>query len=136
MVSHDTQIRVRYGEVDRMGYMYYGNYPLYYEVGRTELMRTLGYNYRELEDSGILLPVVSINIKYIAPALYDDLLTIRVSIRDIPTARITFYYEIYNPQEKLINEGETTLVFVHADTRRPMRAPADFTELLEKKGLK
>jgi acyl-CoA thioester hydrolase len=123
MYTFDTSIRVRYGETDQMGYVYYGNYPLYYEVGRTEMLRSVGLSYRDMEENGILLPVRSLNIKYIEPARYDDLLRLRVIIKELPTAKIHFHYEIYNEQDKLLNTGETVLVFVDAKTRRPRRTP-------------
>jgi len=132
MYTFETSIRVRYGETDQMGYVYYGNYPLYYEVGRTEMLRAIGLSYRAMEEEGILLPVRSVSIKYIEPALYDDLLRLRVIIRELPTAKIHFYYEIYNEQNKLLNTGETTLVFVDAQTRRPRRAPEAMMKKLEK----
>jgi acyl-CoA thioester hydrolase len=123
MYSFDTPIRVRYGETDQMGYVYYGNYPSYYEVGRNEMMRSLGLSYRAMEEEGIMMPIHSMNIKYIEPARYDDLLTLRVILKELPTAQIHFHYEIFNEQNKLLNRGETTLVFVDSQTRRPRRAP-------------
>ena len=130
MYTFETSIRVRYGETDQMGYVYYGNYPLYYEVGRTEMLRSVGLTYRAMEEEGILLPVRSLIIKYIEPAHYDDLLCLRVIIKELPTAKIHFYYELYNEEKTLLNTGETTLVFVDAKTRRPRRAPeALMTEL-------
>jgi len=130
MYTFETSIRVRYGETDQMGYVYYGNYPLYYEVGRTEMLRSVGLSYRTMEEEGILLPVNSMNIKYIEPARYDDLLTLRVILKELPTAKIHFHYEIYNEQKRLLNTGETTLVFVDAQTRRPRRAPKTLMEAL------
>ena len=132
MYIFETSIRVRYGETDQMGYVYYGNYPLYYEVGRTEMLRSVNLSYRAMEEEGILLPVRSLNIKYIEPAHYDDLLRLRVILKDLPTAKIHFYYEIYNEQNKLLNKGETVLVFVDAKTRRPRRAPEALLKGLEK----
>jgi acyl-CoA thioester hydrolase len=123
MYTFETSIRVRYGETDQMGYVYYGNYPLYYEVGRTEMLRSAGLTYRSMEEKGILMPVNSLSIKYIEPARYDDLLRLRVILKELPTAKIHFYYEIYNEQDKLLNTGETVLVFVDAKNRRPRRAP-------------
>ena len=123
MYSFETSIRARYGETDQMGYVYYGNYPLYYEVGRNEMMRSLGLTYRSMEEEGILLPVRSLNIKYIEPAFYDDLLRLRVILKELPTAKIHFFYEIYNEQDKLLNTGDTVMVFVDAQTRRPRRPP-------------
>ena len=130
MYSFETSIRVRYGETDQMGYVYYGNYPEYYEVGRNEMMRSLGLSYRTMEEDGIILPVSSISIKYIEPARYDDLLTLRVILKELPTAKIHFHYEIFNEQGRLLNTGETTLVFVDAQTRRPRRAPKALMDAL------
>ena len=132
MYSFDTSIRVRYGETDQMGYVYYGNYPLYYEVGRTEMLRSLGLTYRAMEEEGVLLPVNSMNIKYIEPARYDDLLTLRVILKELPTAKIHFFYEIFNEQNRLLNTGETILVFVDAQNRRPRRAPKSLMDALSK----
>ena len=127
----DTQVRVRYGESDRMGYVYYGNYPLYYEVGRTETLRTLGLTYKELEDSGIHLPVISLQANYLLPAYYDDLLTIKTYLKEMPSVRIRFDYEIYNAIGEKLNYGDTTLVFTDAKTRKPCRPPAYFLEQLQ-----
>jgi acyl-CoA thioester hydrolase len=128
MISCDVKVRVRYGETDRMGYSYYGNYPLYYEVGRTELLRMLGLTYKELEDSGILLPVMDMHVEYINPALYDELITVRTTIKEKPGIKILFFYEIFNSKNELINKATTTLVFVKAENRRPCRPPQIFTE--------
>ena len=133
MYTFETTIRVRYGETDQMGYVYYGNYPLYYEVGRAEMFRSVGLSYRDLEMAGTLMPVKSLSIKYMEPARYDDLLRLRVIIKELPTAKIHFFYEIYNEQDKLLNTGETILVFVDAHTRRPHRAPKQLMDELEKK---
>lgn len=123
MYTSTTTVRVRYGETDKMGFVYYGIYPLYYEIGRTELMRDLGLTYKKIEDIGIILPVKSLDIKYHKAAKYDDLLTIKTSIKEIPGVRITFYYEIYNEAKELLNEGNTMLIFVNEKTQRPMKAP-------------
>ena len=131
MFTFETKLRVRYGETDQMGYVYYGNYPLYYEVGRTELMRQFGFPYKKIEELGIMLPVKSLDVKYFKPAVYDDLLTIKTIIQEIPKARITFYYEIFNENNDLLNQGTTTLVFVDEKTRKPRRAPEKLTEQLK-----
>jgi acyl-CoA thioester hydrolase len=130
MYCAETHVRVRYGETDRMGYAYYGNYLLYYEVGRTEMLRQMGLTYKYMEDNGILLPVSDVRIKYSNPAMYDDLLRIKTIIKEMPKVRIRFEYEIYNESSLLINQGETTLVFVDKATRKPRRAPDFFLELL------
>ena len=131
MFSHEVKLRVRYGETDRMGYAYYGNYATYFEVARVEALRALGISYRELEDEGTLLPVLDFSIKYIRPAYYDDELRIKVTIRELPTARIKFFYETYNPANVLINTGETTLVFVDKATGKPKPAPARILDKLK-----
>jgi acyl-CoA thioester hydrolase len=100
MYTSETQIRVRYGETDQMGFLYYGYYALYYEVGRAEAIRQLGFTYRELEELGIQMPVVELHAQYFRPALYDDLVTVR-----------TFHSELYNEAGDLLNKGITTLVF-------------------------
>jgi len=133
MYTTETNVRVRYGETDQMGYAYYANYALYFEVGRTEMLRSLGFTYREWEDKGILLPVRSLSIDYHAPARYDDLLTIRTTITELPSAKITFLYEMFNEQHQLICTGHTVLVFVDAATRRPSRPPAGFLTALKKR---
>jgi acyl-CoA thioester hydrolase len=129
MLTTETRIRVRYGEVDRMGYLHHGNYPLYFEVGRTELIRKLGLSYREMEDRGVLLPVRNLSIKYLIPALYDDEVIIKTSLVKKPSIRLEFEYQMLNSTGELLAEATTTLVFVNADTRKPMRIP-DFFENL------
>jgi acyl-CoA thioester hydrolase len=130
MFESETRVRVRYGETDRMGYVYYGNYAMYFEVGRVETMRALGLSYRELEDSGIMLPVTDFTIKYLRPAYYDDLLTIKTFIPEMPSTRLKFGYEILNEDNILLTKGETTLVFVSAETMKPRPAPEHFLEKL------
>ena len=131
MLSAETKIRVRYAETDRMGYVYYGNYATYYEVGRVECLRKLGMSYRELEDSGIMLPVLDYKIRYYKPAFYDDLLTLVTHIKQKPGTRIHFHYEMFNENMVKLNEGETTLVFVQVATGKPVMAPDDFLLKLE-----
>ena len=92
MFTHNHQIRVLYGHTDQMGYVYYGNYSVYFEVGRVEGLKELGVSYKELEDNGIMLPVLEYTIKYFKPAYYDDLLTINTVIEDISGSRIFFTY--------------------------------------------
>jgi acyl-CoA thioester hydrolase len=112
MYSSDTKIRVRYGETDQMGFLYYGHFALYYEVGRAEAIRQLGFTYRELEALGIHMPVVELHARYLRPALYDDLVTVRTILRELPTGpKIQFHSELYNEAGALLNTGITTLVF-------------------------
>ena len=130
MFTYDQKIRVRYGETDAMGVVYHGSYPLYYEEARTEMLRSIGLSYAELERQGTMMPVVDMHIKYVASAFYDDLLTVRVSIKDLPTARIVFHYEVINERQQVVNQAEVTLVFVDAATRRPRRAPQPMVDAI------
>ena len=131
MYTHIHQIRVRYADTDQMGYVYYGHYAYYYEEARSEAIRALGFPYREMEKAGIMLPVTRMNVKYIGPALYDEIISIRTMIDALPDRFITFRYEIYNEAVKLINEGETQLVFVDAVTRKMSRAPQPIVDRLK-----
>lgn len=130
MIVTETQIRVRYGETDRMGYAYHAHYALYFDVGRTEMLRSLGFSYKSWEDAGIILPVKSLSVMHHAPARYDDLLTVRTVLRELPTVKITFDYEIRDERDRLVCSGNTVLVFVNAATRRPVRPPDDFLQVL------
>lgn len=130
MFQHEVQIRVRYGDTDKMGYVYYGNYPYYYEMARAEAIRALGISYKQIEDSGILMPVTRLNIKYVQPAFYDDLLNVRVSIPEMPNRGILFLYEIFNPAMVKTNEGETSLVFLETKSNKLVRAPQILIEKL------
>ena len=132
MYTTEVKIRVRYGETDRMGYVYYGNYAEYLEVARVEALRNLGFTYRKLEDEGIMLPVLSYSVKYLKPAFYDDELTIKVTIHEIPMARIRFDYEVYNEKDELTTVADTTLVFINRTANKPCSAPQDFTDALKK----
>jgi acyl-CoA thioester hydrolase len=132
MYISETTLRVRYAETDKMGYVYYGNYTQYYEVGRVEALRSLGTSYKEMEDNGVMLPVYTCNLKYMKPALYDDLLLIKTTIKELPTLKITFDYEIYNQKNELLNIGSTTLVFINMETNKPCRAPESFIDRIKK----
>lgn len=130
MIKNRTSLRVRYAETDQMGYVYYGNYAAYYEVGRVELMRQLGTSYREIEESGLMLPVRDFSVRYFKPALYDDLITIETRVEELPTARIRFTYDIFNEAGDLLTTAETTLVFVSKETNRPVTAPQWFLDAM------
>jgi acyl-CoA thioester hydrolase len=131
MYTSETVIRVRYAETDQMGYVYYGNYAQYYEVGRVEAMRQLGLSYKAMEETGIMMPVLNFTIKYIKPAFYDDLITIQTSIKELPSLRITFDYESYNQDDILLNVGATTLVFVDKIKNKTCVPPLGFLKSLE-----
>lgn len=132
MIAHDIQLRVRYAETDQMGYVYYGNYATYFEVARVETFRHIGFSYKEMEDEGIMMPVLEYKTKYLKPAKYDDLLTIKVSIKDKPGVRIRFEYEVYNEQQVLLTIAETTLVFVNKETGKPSLPGDHFQRLMHK----
>lgn len=131
MFSFETKIRIRYADTDQMGYMYYGNYATMYEVARTEMLRSLGMTYKSMEQDGVMMPVLELKCKYIKPALYDDVITVKVSIEEKPGVRIIFKYELFNEGDVLINLGETTLVFVDIQKNRPCMAPKNFLEKIE-----
>ncbi len=131
MLINETKIRVRYAETDQMGYVYYGRYAEYYEIGRTEMIRELGFSYKHFEETGIMLPVQEMKIKYYRPGKYDDLILIKTSLLSLPTAKITFHYELFNEDGEKLNEGEVSLVFTDAATRRPMRPPQSLIKALE-----
>jgi acyl-CoA thioester hydrolase len=130
MVIHESKVRVRYGETDKMGYCYYGVYAQYFEIGRTELMRNFGLSYKDIENQGIMLPVLTLNVKFIKPAFYDDELTIKTFLTRLPSVRIEFLYEIFNQNNELVNTGDTTLVFIHSNSRKPLKAPLSFVNAL------
>lgn len=131
MYQTDVFIRVRYGETDQMGFVYYGNYASYYEVARVEGLRQLGVHYRDVEANGIMMPVLENHSTFIAPARYDDLLRIELSIREKPGVRIRFHYRIFNESDSLIHEGETLLAWVDMRSGKPCRPPEVFRACLE-----
>lgn len=127
-----TYIRVRYGETDQMGYVYHGNYAMYFEQGRVEFMRTIGLSYRDLEGSGTIMPVLAMNCRFFFPARYDDFLKVETILPEIPKgARIKFEYKITNQNGKLLTTGSTELAFVNKQTQKPIRVPKDFIALLK-----
>lgn len=131
MYQSETRIRVRYGETDQMGYAYYGYYAMYYEVARVESLRQLGLTYKELEAMGVMMPVLENKSKFISPALYDENLRLVTTLRERPTVRIRFEYEIYNEENKLIHVGETLLAFVDQRTGKPCRPPGVMQQILD-----
>lgn len=131
MYSHETFIRVRYGETDQMGYMYYGNYAQFYEVGRVEMLRSLGLSYKSFEEDGIMMPVLELACKYLRPARYDDMIRVVTTLKEIPRMRIRFEYELYDQAGNLINTGATVLVFVNMKSLKPCLPPADLIEKLQ-----
>lgn len=123
MIVYHHRLRIRYAETDKMGFAYYGNYFTYLEVARVELIRNLGISYKTMEDNGVILPVVSSNIKYLKPIYYDENITIETKILEMPTRKITFHYKILNEQEECCTRAEVTLFFVDQKTNRPIHPP-------------
>ncbi|MCF8715767.1 acyl-CoA thioesterase [Joostella atrarenae] len=121
--TNKINIRVRYSETDKMGVVYHGNYAQYLEIARVEWLRDLGVSYRWMEDNGVMLPVVSLQINYKKSARYDDLLTIEARLKKTPTVRIEFDYTIFDEKGDIIAEANTTLAFINSETFRPMRCP-------------
>ncbi len=115
-----------------MGVVYYGIYPRYYETARTELMREIGLCYNDLENQGIIMPVVKMQIEYLMSARYDEVLTVKVFVKEMPAARIRFYYEIYNQSRVLLNKGFTDLSFIKAETLRACRPPQTFLDTVKR----
>jgi acyl-CoA thioester hydrolase len=131
MHINKTEIRVRYGETDQMGVVYHANYAQYFEVGRTEWLRQFGITYKEMEDRGVMLPVVSLQINYKSSARYDDQLLIVTRLSKIPTASITFDYELLNVENEILATGTTVLAFIDMEKNRPTRCPAYLLDQLQ-----
>ena len=117
---------MHYALTDQMGVVYYGNYAQFYEIGRTEAIRQLGYTYKDIEAMGIIMPVVEMNSKFLRPAKYDDLITVKTTLREMPTGHaINFFFEIFNEEDKLLNAGNVILYFVEAGTMKRAKMPND-----------
>ncbi|WP_432708951.1 acyl-CoA thioesterase [Pedobacter sp.] len=126
MFVHETTIRVRYSETDQMGYVYNGNYAQYYEVGRVEMLRSLGMSYQSMEEAGVMMPLLELKSKFIKPAFYDQIITIKTIVSKLPGVRIHFDYELFNEDGELINLGHTTLVFFDMEKKKPCSPPENF----------
>lgn len=123
--AFENQLRVRYGETDQMGFVYYGNYAQFLEVARTELIRTLGFSYKQLEAMGIHLPVVNLNIAFRRPAKYDDLLSLSTVIKGEVSKKVCFATDIFNESAELLCQAEVTLIFVNVSTGKVRSCPED-----------
>ena len=132
MYTSETTIRVRYAETDQMNVVYYGNYAQYFEVGRVEAIRQLGFSYKDLESTGIIMPVIEWNAKFLRPARYDDLLTIRTILTELPNNhRIHFRQEVYNEEGKLLTVGDVVLYFLRSATMEKTNMPKEMEERLK-----
>jgi acyl-CoA thioester hydrolase len=123
MFSAETTYRVLYADIDQMGYMYYGQYAKLFEIGRVEALRSLGLSYKEVENQGVWMPVYELNSRYIEPAKYDDLLSIKTTIKELPKVRIVFFTDIYNSEGSLLHSAIVTLVFVSSLDKKLQRCP-------------
>ena len=133
MYTSETQIRIHYALTDQMGVVYYGNYAQFYEIGRTEAIRTLGFTYKEIEAMGIFLAVTDMHIRFLRPAKYDDLITVKTTLKELPLHhKIVFHGEIYNEQKELLNTGDVTLYFLDAKTMKRSEMPSALKEKLVK----
>lgn len=132
LVEYSHKLRSRYGETDKMGYVYYGRYLEYFEVARTEMIRSFGLSYRELEEKGVMLPVIHSELEYKIPVHYDVEMEIKVKVFDTPNVRLQTFYEVVTENSKKTHVfGEVSLCFMDAETRRPCRAPQEFLEKIQ-----
>ena len=131
MIPHKIEIRVRYGETDQMGVVYHGNYAQYLEMGRIEWLRNLGVSYKKMEKDGIMLPVISLSLKYKKSVAYDDLIEVTTELKKMPTAKIEFDYLISNSKGEIITTAETTLAFIDMNSHRPIKCPDYILEKLK-----
>lgn len=132
MYTTETQIRIHYALTDQMGVVYHGHYAQFYEIGRGESIRELGYTYKDIEAMGIIMPVVDIHSRFLRPAKYDDLITVKTTLRELPTNhKIIFNSEIYNEMDELLNTGDVTLYFMEASTMKRCNMPDALREKLK-----
>ncbi|MEO8772951.1 MAG: thioesterase family protein [Gelidibacter sp.] len=131
LFSHEIELRVRYAETDQMGIVYYGNYAQYFEVGRVEWLRKLGVSYKSMEEQGLLLPVISLNVRYKKSARYDDVIKVKTQLVKMPSGSIEFDYEITNESGEILTLGNTVLVFMDVKKNRPTRCPKYLLDKLQ-----
>jgi len=133
MYTTETQIRIHYALTDQMGVVYHGHYAQFYEIARAEAIRQLGYTYKDIEQMGIIMPVVDIHSRFLRPAKYDDLITVKTILKELPVHhKIVFHHEIYNEQDELLNTGDITLYFMDARTMKRVEMPGELREKLVK----
>jgi acyl-CoA thioester hydrolase len=133
MIYNSTTIRVRFDEVDKMGFVYHGNYAKYFHISRTDLLRKIGVNDKILEDQGIIMPVTDISINYVKPVFYDDEIIVETALKEVSGLRLIFTHLVYNEENKVINKAKSTLVFVNDKTLKVIRIPENILQKIEKK---
>ncbi len=131
MITRSYTMRVWYVDTDQMGIVHHSNYIKYFEAARSDFMRDLGVSYAEMERRGVMMPILEVHSSYHASAHFDELIRVEISLQDLPTARITFHYKIYNEEGTLLNTGSTVLGFMNSETHRPVRPPQWFVEMLK-----
>jgi acyl-CoA thioester hydrolase len=124
MYTAETTYRVLYADIDQMGFVYYGNYAKFFEIGRVESLRKLGVTYKAIEEMGVWMPVYELNSRYIEPAKYDDLITIKTTIKEMPKARIVFHSDVFNEAGKLLHQAKVTLVFLRSEDAKLQLCPS------------
>jgi len=128
---NEIDFRIRYGETDQMGVVYHGNYAQYFEIGRTEWLRNLGITYKQMEEEGIKLPVISLMVNFKKSACYDDMIKVKTTLKKMPTASIEFDYEIVNEMGEILTRGNTVLAFIDINRNRPTRCPRYILDKLQ-----
>ena len=132
MFTSETQIRVRYAETDQMGVVYHSNYFPYFESARAESIRKLGLTYADMEKMGVVMPVIDVHCRYVRPAKYDDLLTIKTELRELPVHhKIEFHHEVFNEKNELLAVGKIILYFMEAATMKRISMPAQLLKKLQ-----
>ena len=133
MYQSTTQIRVRYAETDQMNVVYYGNYAQYFEIGRVESIRALGFTYKQMEAEGVIMPVIELHTRFLRPATYDELLTIQTQVRTLPTSyHIEFFQDVFNEENKILAAGRVVLYFLQKETWKRVNIPQDLHNTLAK----
>lgn len=133
MYTTETKIRIHYALTDQMGVVYHGHYAQFYEIGRGEAIREIGYTYKDIEAMGIIMPVVDIHSRFLRPAKYDDLITVKTTLKELPLHhKIVFHSEIFNEQGELINTGDVTLYFMEVKEMKRCQMPMELRRKLEK----
>lgn len=131
MFVHNCHKRIRYAETDKMGYLYYGNYGVLYEIGRAEMLRSVGLSYREMEEEwGIMMPVLSVEARYKLPLKYDQKAKIETTLTEMPTKMIAFHHRIYDEDDNLAHQATVKLFFVDMKSNRRVSVPEKLSEKL------
>lgn len=130
MIKKTTNIRILYSHTDQMGYVYYGNYAMFYEIGRSEFLREFGLSYASMEENGIMMPVIEMTSNYHKPLFYDEIVEIKTILKELPTASITFSHEFLNSKGELCHTGNVRLGFINKESKRAVRVPAYLLQCL------